>query len=167
MYSNRLNLQTLGSQLVMPKNLPDHCTTLEGPMEYVIQLNFIKSFLPLTNESSCSSCWHRRATSHTRLRARDHYTSSTLIGGKGRASPSLLQTWHIWGTIIVYECTMDVKSTWIPTRASNGSCFMVTWTIFQNHLLKVGLIQNWEIMALWNLTTAGLLYFITCEDPHE
>jgi hypothetical protein len=31
-----------------------------------------------------------RATSHTRLRARDHYTSSTLIGGKGRAGPSSL-----------------------------------------------------------------------------
>jgi hypothetical protein len=26
--------------------------------------------------------------------------------------------------------------------ASNGSCFMVTWTIFQNHLLEVGLTQN-------------------------
>ena len=32
------------------------------------------------------------ATSHTRLRARDYYTSSTLIGGKGRAGPSLLHT---------------------------------------------------------------------------
>jgi hypothetical protein len=32
------------------------------------------------------------ATSHTRLRACDHYTSSTLIGGKGRAGPSLLHT---------------------------------------------------------------------------
>jgi hypothetical protein len=31
-----------------------------------------------------------RATSHTRLRARDHYSSSTLIGGKGRAGPSSL-----------------------------------------------------------------------------
>ena len=31
-----------------------------------------------------------RATSHTRLRARDHYTSSTLIGGKGGAGPSSL-----------------------------------------------------------------------------
>ena len=30
-----------------------------------------------------------RATSHTRLRARDPYTSSTLIGGKGGAGPSL------------------------------------------------------------------------------
>ena len=33
-----------------------------------------------------------RATSYTRLRARDHYTSSTLIGGKGGAGPSLLHT---------------------------------------------------------------------------
>ena len=31
-----------------------------------------------------------RATSHTRLRARDHYTSSTLIGGKDGADPSSL-----------------------------------------------------------------------------
>ena len=33
-----------------------------------------------------------RATSHTRLRACDHYTSSTLIGGKGGAGPSSLHT---------------------------------------------------------------------------
>ena len=33
-----------------------------------------------------------RATSHTRLRARDHYTSSTLIGGRGGAGPSSLHT---------------------------------------------------------------------------
>jgi hypothetical protein len=31
-----------------------------------------------------------RATSHMRLRARDHFTSSTLIGGKGGAGPSSL-----------------------------------------------------------------------------
>ena len=31
-----------------------------------------------------------RATSQVRLRARDHYTSSTLIGGKGGANPSSL-----------------------------------------------------------------------------
>ena len=30
------------------------------------------------------------APSYTRLSARDHYTSSTLIGGKGRAGPSSL-----------------------------------------------------------------------------
>jgi hypothetical protein len=33
-----------------------------------------------------------RATSHTRLRARDQYTSSTLIGGKGKAGLSSLHT---------------------------------------------------------------------------
>jgi hypothetical protein len=33
-----------------------------------------------------------RATSHVRLRARDHYPSSTLIGGKCGAGPSSLHT---------------------------------------------------------------------------
>ena len=51
--------------------------------------------------------------------------------------------------------------------ASNGSCFMVTWTIFKNHLLEVGLTQNWETMTLQTLTTVDLFYFIMCEDPHE
>ena len=32
------------------------------------------------------------ASSHTGLRARDRYTSSTLVGGKGGAGPSLLPT---------------------------------------------------------------------------
>ena len=33
-----------------------------------------------------------RVISHTRLRACDHYTSSTLIGGKSKAGPSSLHT---------------------------------------------------------------------------
>ena len=33
-----------------------------------------------------------RATSHTTLGARDRYTSSTLIGGKGGAGPSSFHT---------------------------------------------------------------------------
>jgi hypothetical protein len=37
-------------------------------------------------------CLILRATLHTRLTARDHDTSSTLIGGKGGAGPSLLHT---------------------------------------------------------------------------
>ena len=44
-----------------------------------------------------------RATSQTRLRARDHFTSSTLIGEKGGAGPS--------------EYKMDVKSTYRKTVA--------------------------------------------------
>ena len=49
----------------------------------------------------------------------------------------------------------------------NGSCFMVTWTYFKNHLLEVGLTQNRETMALQMLTTVDLFYFIMCEDHHE
>jgi hypothetical protein len=42
-----------------------------------------------------------RATSRTRLRARDHLTSSTFIGGKGGIGPTALQLrlrdrWSIW-----------------------------------------------------------------------
>ena len=40
----------------------------------------------------CVSSIKARATSHTRLRARDHYTSSTFIGGKGGVGPSSLHT---------------------------------------------------------------------------
>jgi hypothetical protein len=51
--------------------------------------------------------------------------------------------------------------------ASNGSCFMGTWTIFKNHFLEVFLTQHRHIMALQTLTTIDLLYLIMCEDPHE
>jgi hypothetical protein len=51
--------------------------------------------------------------------------------------------------------------------ASNASCFMVTWTIFKEHLLKVDLKENRETMALRTLTTLDLSYFIMCEDPHK
>ena len=51
--------------------------------------------------------------------------------------------------------------------ALNGPCFMVTWTIFKNHLLEIDLIQNREIMALRTLTIIGLFYFIMCDDLHE
>ena len=43
--------------------------------------------------------------------------------------------------------------------ASNGSWFMVTWTIFTNHLLEVGLTRNQEVIALWPFTTVDLFYF--------
>jgi hypothetical protein len=51
--------------------------------------------------------------------------------------------------------------------ASNGSCSMVTWIIFQNHLLEVNLAQNQETMTLRTLTTDDVFYIIMCEDPHE
>jgi hypothetical protein len=39
------------------------------------------------------------------------------------------------------------------------SCFTNTWIVFKILLLEVGLTQNWETMAPWNLTTNDLLYF--------
>jgi hypothetical protein len=51
--------------------------------------------------------------------------------------------------------------------ASSGSCFMVTWVIFKNHLLETCLAQNRKTMALRTLTTIDLFYFIMCDDPHE
>ena len=84
------------------------------------------------NEESSSyrPRWALRATSHTRLRARDHYTSSTLIGGKGGAGPSSLHT-TAWGTNGVCECKMDVKSTWIPTwhQMDHVSCMVTKYAV--------------------------------------
>jgi hypothetical protein len=51
-----------------------------------------------------------RATSHTRLRAHDHYTSSTPIGGKGGTGPSLLHT-TLEGPTGGCECNIQVRFT--------------------------------------------------------
>ena len=53
-------------------------------------------------------------------------------------------------------CKIDMDSYMV----SIGSCFMVTWTIFKNHPLEVGLPQNhWETTALQTLTTVDLFYY--------
>ena len=44
---------------------------------------------------------------------------------------------------------------------------MVTWTIFKNHLLELGLSQNQETVVLQMLTTVDLFYSIMCEDPYK
>ena len=51
--------------------------------------------------------------------------------------------------------------------ASNGPCFMVTWTIFKNHLLEASLTKTRETMALRMFTAVDLFYFVVHEDPHE
>ena len=88
-----------------------------------------------------------RAPSHARLRARDHYTPSTLSGGK-RRSESKFTSHYTWGTNRVSECKMDVKSTWIPTwhQVDHVSCSLELFC--KTHLLEVGLTQHWETMAL-------------------
>ena len=101
-----------------------------------------------------------RATSHSRLRAHDHCTSTTLIGGRSPSRSKFATSHYAWGTNGVCECEMDCNVYMDSYMALNGSCFMVTWTVVKNHLLEVGLIQNWwEAMALWTLTTVDLLCF--------
>jgi hypothetical protein len=97
----------------------------------------------LSVKEECSDSVHIRATStDRRLRARDHYTSSTLIGGKDGAGLSSLHTTLEGPTEYICECKMDVKVYMDSYMAYDGSCFVVTWIIFQNHLLEVGLTRN-------------------------
>ena len=109
-----------------------------------------------------------RATLHMRLRARVHYISRTLIGGKDGSGPSSLL--HTIGL-------RDQRSMWMQDdgcnvyvgsyMALNGPCFIATWTIFKNHLLELGLTQNREIIALRLFTIVDILCFIMVEDPHD
>ena len=84
-----------------------------------------------------------------------------------RLSRSMFASHYAWGTNKVCVCKMDVKSAWIPTWHQMDHVFMVTWIIFKNHLLEVGLTQNRETIALRTLTTIDLFYFIMCEDLHD
>jgi hypothetical protein len=74
-----------------------------------------------------------------------------------------------WGTNRVSTWMQDgCKVNMDSYMASNGSCFMVTWTIFKVHLLEVGLTKNrGETMALRTLTIVDSFYFIMCENLHE
>ena len=51
--------------------------------------------------------------------------------------------------------------------ASNGSCFMVTWIIFQNRLLEGRSNTKPGDHGTPIAHNHGLFYFIMCEDPHE
>ena len=86
------------------------------------------------------------------------------------------KTWTQWSKFASTLLLRDPRSMWMQRgcqvymdsyMVSNGSCFMVTWTIFKNHLVEVGLTQNQETMALRAFTTVDLFYFIMREDPHE
>ena len=66
-----------------------------------------------------------RATSNTRLRARDQYTSSTLIGGKGGAGPSSLHT------------TLEGPTEYVNTRwmySLHGFLNGIKWIMFHGFL---------------------------------
>ena len=65
-----------------------------------------------------------RATSHMRLRARDQYTSSTLIGGKGGAGPSSLHT-TLEGPMEYVNIHDGCKVYMDSYMASNGSYYLM------------------------------------------
>ena len=81
----------------------------------------VSRFLVPISEDQRATCstkdtwWVFRAVSLTRLQARDQYTASTLLGGKGGAGPKFASHIYAWGTKGVCECKMDEKPTWIPT----------------------------------------------------
>ena len=53
------------------------------------------------------------------------------------------------------------------SMASNGSCFMVTWTIYKKPPLGGRSNTKPGHMALQMFITVDLFLFIMCEDPHE
>ena len=76
-----------------------------------------------------------------------------------RPSWSKFASHYAWGTNgsiwMRDECKVYMDSYMAP----NGLCLMVTWIIFKNHVLEVGLTQNLETTALWTITIVGLFYF--------
>ena len=70
---------------------------------------------------------------YTKYRFSTDIASNTLIGGKGGAGPSLVHT-TLEGPM-EYGFKVYMGSYMI----SDGFCFMVTWTIFKNHLSEVDL----------------------------
>ena len=109
--------------------------------------------------------------SHTlRLRARDQYTLSTLIGGNGGAGgSSSLPSHFAWESSGVSMWMQD------GCKSLHGFLHCIKWIMFHGHLVyfqepPLGGRPNTnhrETMALRTLTTVRLLYFIMCEDPHE
>ena len=67
-----------------PVRSKEVCTSLRSP---ALKLRRLQKIIPMGK-----TFLGVRATSHTRLRAHDRYTSSTLIGGEGGAGPGLLHT---------------------------------------------------------------------------
>ena len=84
-----------------------------------------------------------------------------------RWSLSKFASHYTWGTNGVSECKRWCKVYMDSYVASNILCFMVTWTMFSNHLLEVGPTENREIMALRMHIVVGLFYFSMREDLHE
>ena len=103
-----------------------------------------------------------------RLSTRDHYTSSTLIGGKGRAGPSSLHTTLETPTQYVNARWMEILHRFPYTdsyMALNEFMFHDRLDYVQKPPLGGRPNPIWETLALRMLTIVNLFYFIMCEGP--
>ena len=77
----------------------------------------------------------RRVTAHTRVRARENYTSSTLIGGIGKAGPSSLHT-------MLEGPTEYVNARWMSSL--HGILHGIEWIKFHSHLDNLSKTTSWR-----------------------
>ena len=77
------------------------------------------------NPTAVLKLFFLRATSHMRLRARDHCTSSILVGGKGGAGPSSLHT-------TLEGPTEYMNARWMSSL--HGFLRGIKWIMFHGHL---------------------------------
>ena len=90
-----------------------------------------------------------------------HFLNWRFLSSKGHFTHETASPWpshfnhsHWWkggASQVLFTLRLrDQRSIWMQDgckrymdsyMASNGSCFMVTWTIFKNHLLEVGLTK--------------------------
>ena len=155
----------------------------EGKFHEFCRLDvFVKYFTDLHMKALKQSifgcvCWRGsillRATSHTRLRARDCLLQFKHSHWWKRRSRSKFATSHHARlrderSIYIYKWMQDGGECKVykdSYMASNGSCRMVTWTISKTHLLEVGSTQNRDTMALQTLTSVDVFYFYHVWEP--
>src|ERR1700738_3936971 len=106
-------------------------SSMKKRQSFLFSNRHLTNFCLRKKRAACCGCNDLRATSHTRLRAHDHYTSSTLIGGKGRVGPSSLHT--------TLEGPMEyVNARWMYNL--HGLLHGIKWIMFSwsfgNHLLE-------------------------------
>ena len=95
------------------------------------RLSWLLKFIQVLSWLFCLAVWCEilkmlRATSHTRLRARDHFTSSTLIGGKGGA-----------GQVRFIQRLRDHQSKWMQDGCSlHGFLHGIKWVMFHGHYFE-------------------------------
>jgi hypothetical protein len=100
---------------------------LEGPHKVILG-----DFPFFMEQATCAL----RATSHMRLRARDHYTPSTFIGGKDGGGP-----------VRFTHSLRDQRSMWMPNGCNQSLCAFphgIEWIMFHGHLDYFPKTTSWR-----------------------